>query len=141
MNRYNNWRTLLNYANEDLEKTGYSLLIVEPEEGFFDCEIWKDGKLVETYAGGYYEDELSDLIIDAQDYIKTSLIKDKDTKRRGGIVVRRAEITSEDIVRSKQVLIDNGIEEDEADSVLQALGYTLIDTELFPYPECKDYMN
>ena len=141
MNRYNNWRTLLNYANEDLEKTGYSLLIVEPEEGFFDCEIRKDGELVETYAGGYYEDELSDLIIDAQDYIKTSLIKNKDTKRKGGIVVRRAEITSEDIVRSKQVLIDNGIEEDEADSVLQALGYTLIDTELFPYPECEDYMN
>lgn len=141
MNRYNDWKNLLKIANEDLDKTGYSLLIVEPEEGFYDCEIRKDGELVQLFAENYYEDELSDLIIDAQDYIKTSLIKDKDTKRRGGIVVRRAEITSEDIVRSKQVLIDNGIEEDEADSVLQALGYTLIDTELFPYPECEDYMN
>ena len=139
MNRYNEWGNLLETANEDLEKTGYSLMITEPEEGFFNCEIWRGGTVDQVYAENYYEDELSDLIIDAQDYIKTSLIK--DTKRKGGIVVKRAEITSEDIVRSKQVLIDNGIEEDEADSVLQALGYTLIDTELFPYPECKDYMN
>lgn len=141
MNRYNDWKNLLKIANEDLDKIGYSLLIVEPEEGFYNCEIRKDGKLVQTYAENYYEDELSDLIIDAQYYIETSLIKDKDTKRRGGIVVKRAEITSKDIVRSKQVLIDNGIEEDEVDSVLQALGYTLIDTELYPYPECEDYMN
>lgn len=140
MNRYNDWQNLLELANEDLEKTGYSLLIVEPEEGFYDCEIRKDGKLVQTYAENYYEDELSDLIIDAQNYVKTILIRE-DTERKGGIVVKRAEITSEDIVRSKQILIDNGIEEDEADSVLQALGYALIDTELYPYPECKNYMN
>lgn len=139
MSRYNDWKNLLKLANEDLDKIGYSLLIVEPEEGFYSCEIWKDGKLVQTYAENYYEDEVSDLIIDAQNYVKAILMK--DTKRKGGIVVKRVEITSEDIVRSKQILIDNGIEEDEADSVLQALGYTLIDTELYPYPECEDYMN
>lgn len=55
------------------------------------------------------------------------------------IKVQRTEIDSEDIIRTKQVLIDNGIEEDEADSVLQAIGYTLIDTELYPYPQCKAY--
>jgi hypothetical protein len=140
MNRYNDWKNLLSIYNEDLEKTGYSLLIVEPEKGYYNCEIRKDGELVQTYAENYYEDELDDLIIDAQDYIRAVLMRE-DTERKGGIVVKRAEITSEDIVKSKQVLIDNGIEEDEADSVLQALGYTLIDTELFPYPECKDYMN
>lgn len=68
MNRYNNWRTLLNYANEDLEKTGYSLLIVEPEKGCYDCEIRKDGELVETYAENYYEDELSDLVSEGWHY-------------------------------------------------------------------------
>ena len=33
---------------------------------------------------------------------------------------------------AKQCLIDNGIEADEAESVLQALGYILMDKELFP---------
>lgn len=41
-------------------------------------------------------------------------------------------ITKENIKRAEQVLIDNGIESDEASNVLQAIGYTLIDTELYP---------
>ena len=61
-------------ANEDLDKFGYSLLIVEPEEGFYNCEIRKDGELVETYAENYYEDELSDLITEAWHDIKLKLV-------------------------------------------------------------------
>ena len=41
-------------------------------------------------------------------------------------------ITSQNINKTKKVLIDNGIEEDEAEIVLQAIGYTLLDIELFP---------
>ena len=74
MNRYNDWQTMLKYANEDLDKFGYSLLIVEPEEGFYNCEIRKDGNLVETYAENYYEDELSDLITDAWHDTKLKLV-------------------------------------------------------------------
>lgn len=41
-------------------------------------------------------------------------------------------ITEENIARTIQCLIiDNGIDESEAEVVLQAIGYTLIDTELF----------
>ena len=36
---------------------------------------------------------------------------------------------------SEQVLVDNGIEEDEAETVLQAIGYTLLDVELYPVSE------
>jgi hypothetical protein len=36
------------------------------------------------------------------------------------------------IVATEQVLIDNGIEEDEASTVLQAVGYSLLNTELYP---------
>ena len=68
MNRRNNWKQLLQFANEDLDKSGYSILVVEPEEGFYNCEIRKDGKLVEVYAENYYEDELSDLVNDALHY-------------------------------------------------------------------------
>ena len=74
MNRYNDWQGLLEMANEDLGKFGYSLLIVEPEEGFYNCEIHKDGELVETYAENYYEDELSDLITDAWHDTKLKLV-------------------------------------------------------------------
>lgn len=40
-------------------------------------------------------------------------------------------ITEENIAKTIQCLIDNGIDESEAEIVLQAIGYTLIDTELF----------
>lgn len=38
------------------------------------------------------------------------------------------------IIRAEKVLIDNGIDRDEAMTVLQAIGYVLLNTEL--YPEC-----
>lgn len=44
-------------------------------------------------------------------------------------------LTAENIKRALQVLIDNGIEPDEAGVVLQAIGYTLLDTEL----DCDGY--
>lgn len=40
-------------------------------------------------------------------------------------------ITEEKIAKTIQCLIDNGIDKSEAEVVLQAIGYTLIDTELF----------
>ena len=61
-----------------------------------------------------------------------SLLRISNEEKGVGIAVKRTAITPEDIKRAKQVLIDNGIEEDEADIVLQAIGYTLIDTELYP---------
>jgi len=75
MNTHNDWENLLRIYNEDLKMTGFSLLIVEPEDGVYDCEIWKDGELVETYAGNYYEDELSDLVTDACHYVLTTLAR------------------------------------------------------------------
>ena len=44
----------------------------------------------------------------------------------------RTTIEENDIKKAEQVLIDNGIEPDEASTVLQALGYALLDTELYP---------
>ncbi len=64
------WKYILKVANENL-LDGYSIMIVEPDEGFYDCEIRKDGELIEVYASNYYENELVDLIQDAWHYIKT----------------------------------------------------------------------
>lgn len=41
-------------------------------------------------------------------------------------------ISQDNITRAEKVLVDNGIDEDEADCVLQAIGYTLLDEELYP---------
>lgn len=42
-----------------------------------------------------------------------------------------SEISLDKIKKAEQILIDNGIEEDEADVVLQAIGYALLDKELY----------
>lgn len=47
------------------------------------------------------------------------------------------EISERIIGRAEQCLIDNGIEPDEAPVVLQALGYILLDEELYPEEESK----
>ena len=46
-------------------------------------------------------------------------------------------IFDERISKAEQCLIDNGIEPDEAPIVLQALGYILLDEELYPEEEVK----
>jgi len=41
-------------------------------------------------------------------------------------------ITKEKIEAAEKILIDNGVEADEAKIVLQAIGYALLDEELYP---------
>lgn len=48
-------------------------------------------------------------------------------------------INKEVIEKTKQVLIDNGIDEDEVETVLQAVGYTLLNKELFPELKEREY--
>lgn len=44
-------------------------------------------------------------------------------------------VAVEKVAAAKQCLVDNGVEPDEAETVLQALGYILMDKELFPEAE------
>lgn len=75
MNRINNWEQTLEYANEELGKYGFAIKLTEPEdEGCFNCEIWKDGELLETYAENYYEDELAGLVEEAWNYVATKKV-------------------------------------------------------------------
>ena len=41
-------------------------------------------------------------------------------------------IAKEKIAQAEKILIDNGVEADEAKTVLQAIGYALLDEELYP---------
>lgn len=47
-------------------------------------------------------------------------------------------IDSTDVKNAKKILVDNGVAEDEAETVLQAVGYALLDEELFPENESAD---
>lgn len=51
------------------------------------------------------------------------------------ITLIEREITDDQIKKAKQCLMDNGMDESDALTVLQALGYILLDVELFP-EEC-----
>ena len=42
-----------------------------------------------------------------------------------------SEVTSDKIYQAERCLIDNGIEIDEASTVLQTIGYILLDAELY----------
>lgn len=48
---------------------------------------------------------------------------------------KTAGILNTSIKKAEQILVDNGIEQDEAATVLQALGYALLDKELYPKME------
>lgn len=48
---------------------------------------------------------------------------------------KTAGILNTSIKKAEQILVDNGIEHDEAATVLQALGYALLDKELYPKME------
>lgn len=52
-------------------------------------------------------------------------------KYRENDLVFRSLISKEDVQNTEQVLIDNGIEPDEVQVVLQAIGYTLLDLEIY----------
>ena len=47
-------------------------------------------------------------------------------------IIVNCEINEEQINNAMQCLVENGIETDDACTILQALGYILLDTELFP---------
>ena len=54
---------------------------------------------------------------------------------RNTICLKEMHITPRDIVSAEQCLIDNGIEPDEAYIVLQAIGYILLNVELYSEEE------
>lgn len=74
MNKHFEWKKLLEFANDDLKGTGFSILITEPEEGFYDCDIMRDGEVFDNYAGNFYEDELDDLVNEVWHHVKANIL-------------------------------------------------------------------
>lgn len=72
MDKMKEWQTQLENANGRLAPLGMRLTVNEDEEGFFALLVCGPRtKEVMTYAENYYEDELEDLIIEANAYART----------------------------------------------------------------------
>lgn len=78
MNKRNEWKELLEQANEDLKKYNIWMKISE-EDGFFTLYLMQGGKQPYTFAENYYENELCELINDAWAHARA---KGKHEKRQ-----------------------------------------------------------
>ena len=82
----------------------------------------------ETYfPAGPNEEHLGDMEEELEFDLAGALHKDA--------LVSLNKLSEEKAVAAKKCLVDNGVEPDEAETVLQALGYILMDKELFPEAE------
>lgn len=70
MNRVNDWKNVLKYANKDVNPKGYTIKVFK-DAGYYSCVIVdkNNGNEEIDYAGGFCEEELSNLITDAWHYV------------------------------------------------------------------------
>ena len=111
----------------------------EAERGF-GSEIWPCKAEWAQTKGEGLEDKNDEDDEDWYDEEEDDSWMERDWKyfvgdRTEPIKIQTNEINHQAIKDSLKVLIDNGIDMEETFTVLQALGYTLLDTELFPENE------
>lgn len=99
--------------------------------GEITCSEWDDmSKAIKDAENAYYNDvrftTASSLEEVAERIFKERFPVSPD---------KTAGIPNTSIKKAEQILADNGIEQDEAATVLQALGYALLDKELYPKME------
>lgn len=99
--------------------------------GEITCSEWDDmSKAIKDAENAYYNDvrftTASSLEEVAERIFKERFPVSPD---------KTAGIPNTSIKKAEQILVDNGIEQDEAATVLQALGYALLDKELYPKME------
>lgn len=99
--------------------------------GEITCSEWDDmSKAIKDAENAYYNDvrftTASSIEEVAERIFKERFLVSPD---------KTAGILNTSIKKAEQVLVDNGIEQDEAATVLQALGYALLDKELYPKME------
>lgn len=99
--------------------------------GEITCSEWDDmSKAIKDAENAYYNDvrftTASSLEEVAERIFKERFPVSPD---------KTAGIPNTSIKKAEQILVDNGIEHDEAATVLQALGYALLDKELYPKME------
>lgn len=84
---------------------------------------------VYPYTVSFWDEGKYEVIIKGKKAVARKIESDKSNTEGYKVNINKT-IDAEDIRRTIQVLIDNGIDESEAGVVLNAIGYTLLDAEL-----------
>ena len=94
----------------------------------------EDEEAVRDYIDEHFDDAV--LAEDSHDYCGADIhingVYEQKEPLGKGLKLISTNVDTEKLRRAEQVLVDNGIDADEAATVLQAIGYTLLDTELYP---------
>lgn len=99
--------------------------------GEITCSEWDDmSKAIKDAENAYYNDVRFTTASSIEE-VAERIFKERFPVSLG----KTAGILNTSIKKAEQVLVDNGIEQDEAATVLQALGYALLDKELYPKME------
>lgn len=130
-----------------MEKTIYTLVIIDNECHIEGISTWPTLKAAQKELKADFKRTIKEIVgEDKEDedfLIETKELNDKSYYiAYGGQYELYAEIREYNmepkpidkrtLKKAEKVLIDNGIEKDEASTVLQALGYVLLDEELYP---------
>lgn len=99
--------------------------------GEITCSEWDDlSRAIKDAENAYYNDVRFTTASSIEE------VAERIFKERFPVSLdKTAGILNTSIKKAEQVLVDNGIEQDEAATVLQALGYALLDKELYPKME------
>lgn len=99
--------------------------------GEITCSEWDDlTKAIKDAENAYYNDVRFTTASSIEE------VAERIFKERFPVsLYKTAGILNTSIKKAEQILVDNGIEQDEAATVLQALGYALLDKELYPEME------
>lgn len=99
--------------------------------GEITCSEWDDmSKAIKDAENAYYNDVRFTTASSLEE------VAERIFKERFPVsLYKTAGIPNTSIKKAEQILVDNGIEQDEAATVLQALGYALLDKELYPKME------
>lgn len=120
----------------DATQATHRMTVETPEEL---CKLWS--ALLRDYEGATYSiwDRDECILAGAYDPMDIGSLNDYFGETVGKPFFEQIPADTK-IAAAEQILIDNGIERDEAATVLQALGYALLDKELYPDSPPKPYV-
>lgn len=130
-----------------MEKTIYTLVIIDNECHIEGISTWPTLKAAQKELKADFKRTIKEIVgEDKEDedfLIETKELNDKSYYIAYGSQyelyaeireynMEPKPIDKRTLKKAEKVLVDNGIEKDEASTVLQALGYVLLDEELYP---------
>ena len=132
----NDWQGLLKLANEELKQGGVQIDVSATDDGGYDVIINNNG-ITETYASGYYEHELGELVDDAwvhaRSYLKNTRADNSEQRQiwmRLGAFVRGTAEEIEKVINGDGQMLQSLIKKGE---------YDITGDSYIPYSQIEEY--